>query len=289
MSLPSLARPPGSIELSQLGASLPERSALRKAITAARRRPEPECLAPLIPLAQLAPWQEDAADAHARRLVAGLRGRQLGIGRENVVQGLMQEFSLSSDEGVALMCLAEALLRIPDPETRDALIRDKIGRGDWRAHLGQSDSPFINAATWGLLVTGKLVATHDERGLSNALTRVTAQLGEPVIRKAVDLGMRLMSKQFVAGETIAKALENAKRFETQGFRYSYDMLGEAAMTAKDAASYLVAYERAIDAIGAAAAGRGIEEGPGISIKLSALHRGIASRKADASSPSSIRS
>ncbi len=209
--------------------------------------------------------------ALALRLVAGLRARQPGASRENVVQGLLQEFSLSSDEGVALMCLAEALLRIPDAATRDALIRDKIGRGDWRAHLGGSESPFINAATWGLLVTGRLVATHDERGLSNALTRVTARVGEPVIRKAVDLGMRLMGKQFVAGETIGDALENAKRFEAQGFRYSYDMLGEAAMTSADAERYYASYERAIHAIGSAAAGRGPHEGPGISIKLSALH------------------
>ena len=193
------------------------------------------------------------------------------MARENLVQGMLQEFSLSSDEGVALMCLAGALLRIPDSATRDALIRDKIGRGDWRAHLGGSESPFINAATWGLLVTGKLVATHDERGLSNALTRATARVGEPVIRKAVDLGMRLMGKQFVAGETIADALENAVRFEAQGFRYSYDMLGEAAMTSADATRYLASYESAIHAIGLAAAGRGVEGGPGISIKLSALH------------------
>ena len=182
------------------------------------------------------------------------------------------------------MCLAEALLRIPDASTRDALIRDKIGRGDWRAHLGGSESPFINAATWGLLVTGRLVATHEERGLSNALTRVTARVGEPVIRKAVDLGMRLMGKQFVAGETIGEALEHARRFESQGFRYSYDMLGEAAMTAADAQRYYVAYQSAIESIGRAAGERGIYEGPGISIKLSALHP----RYASACSPSCIR-
>ena len=122
-----------------------------------------------------------------------------------------------------------------------------------------------------MLVTGKLVATHDEAGLANGLTRVTARVGEPVIRKAVDLAMRLMGKQFVAGETIADALDYAGRFEAQGFRYSYDMLGEAAMTAADADRYYAAYERAIEAIGEAAAGRGIYEGPGISIKLSALH------------------
>ena len=224
-----------------------------------------------MPLAELSPGEDQAVEALARRLVAELRRKQLGAARENLVQGLLQEFSLSSDEGVALMCLAEALLRIPDPATRDALIRDKIGRGDWRSHLGSSDSPFINAATWGLLVTGRLVATHEERGLANALTRVTARVGEPVIRKAVDLGMRLMGKQFVAGETVAQALENAKSFESQGFSYSYDMLGEAAMTAADAQRYYRAYESAIHAIGKSAAGRGLHAGPGISMKLSALH------------------
>ena len=252
-------------------ASLPGRSALRKAITAARRAPEPECVPPLLPLAQLEPAQERAASELARRLIAGLRGRQMGVARENLVQGLLQEFSLSSEEGVALMCMAEALLRIPDPATRDALIRDKIGRGDWKAHVGQSASPFVNAATWGLLVTGKLVATHEETGLSSAVTRLTGRFGEPLIRKAVDLAMRLMGRQFVAGETIAEALENAKRFELQGFRYSYDMLGEAAVTSRDAERYYASYESAIHAIGAAADGRGVHAGPGISIKLSALH------------------
>jgi RHH-type proline utilization regulon transcriptional repressor/proline dehydrogenase/delta 1-pyrroline-5-carboxylate dehydrogenase len=254
-----------------LAASLPERSELRRAITASARLPEPEAVAALLPLAELSPGEDAAVAGLARRLVAGLRSRAGGGARENLVQGLLQEFSLSSDEGVALMCLAEALLRIPDMATRDALIRDKIGRGDWRAHVGESDSPFINAATWGLLITGKLVATHDERGLGNALTRVTARMGEPVIRKAVDLGMRLMGKQFVSGETIADALENARSFEAKGFTYSYDMLGEAAMTAADAERYFRSYEQAIDAIGRVAAGRGILAGPGISVKLSALH------------------
>src|SRR5204863_904483 len=135
-----------------------------------RRRPEAQCIEPLLAAAELPAAQRPAVDVLARRLVEGLRGRELGIARENMVQGLLQEFSLSSEEGVALMCLAEALLRIPDAQTRDALIRDKIGRGDWRAHVGQSASPFVNAATWGLLVTGRLVATHDEGGLSSALT-----------------------------------------------------------------------------------------------------------------------
>src|SRR5207342_1442729 len=124
------------------------------------------------------------------RLVGGLRDKQAGGARENLVQGMLQEFSLSSDEGVALMCLAEALLRIPDAATRDALIRDKIGDADWQAHLGRSPSVFVNAATWGLLLTGKLVATHTEQGLASALTRLLARSGEPVVRRGVDMAMR---------------------------------------------------------------------------------------------------
>ncbi|HUP29935.1 MAG TPA: hypothetical protein VM122_07165, partial [Usitatibacter sp.] len=147
----------------RLAASLPERGPLRLAITAARRRPEPECVTALLDAATLAPSEAARAAALARRLAEGLRTGSAGAARENMVQGLLQEFSLSSDEGVALMCLAEALLRIPDGATRDALIRDKVGRGDWRAHVGRSSSPFVNAAAWGLLVTGRLVSTHDER------------------------------------------------------------------------------------------------------------------------------
>uniref|UniRef100_UPI00311F6B33 trifunctional transcriptional regulator/proline dehydrogenase/L-glutamate gamma-semialdehyde dehydrogenase n=1 Tax=Ferrovibrio sp. TaxID=1917215 RepID=UPI00311F6B33 len=173
--------------------------------------------------------------------------------------------------GVALMCLAEALLRIPDKATRDALIRDKIANGNWSQHLGQSPSMFVNAASWGLLITGKLVSTHTEAGMTSALNRIIGKSGEPVIRKGVDMAMRLMGEQFVTGETIAEALANAATLEAKGFRYSYDMLGEAALTEEDAKRYLASYEQAIHAIGKASHGRGIYEGPGISIKLSALH------------------
>ncbi len=244
---------------------------LRAAITAAWRRPEPECVPLLIEQARLPAPQAEQAVALAARLATQLRAQKAGAGREGVVQGLIQEFSLSSQEGVALMCLAEALLRIPDKATRDALIRDKISHGNWQSHLGQSPSLFVNAATWGLLVTGKLVATHTEAGPSKALTRLIGKSGEPVIRKGVDMAMRLMGEQFVTGETIAEALANARKHEADGFRYSYDMLGEAAMTETDAQRYLASYEQAIHAIGQASAGRGIYEGPGISIKLSALH------------------
>ncbi len=240
---------------------------LRTAITAAYRRPERDCVRAMLPAAQTAAPLAGQIRDTATTLVTALRATRRGSG----VEALVQEYALSSDEGVALMCLAEALLRIPDEATRDALIRDKIAPGNWRAHLGASPSLFVNAATWGLIVTGKLVDTSDDRGLGAALSRVISRVGEPVIRRGVDLAMRMMGEQFVTGETIERALDRARAMEAQGFRYSYDMLGEAAMTARDADRFGADYRRAIDAIGIAAAGKGVYAGPGISVKLSALH------------------
>lgn len=242
-------------------------SVLRARITAAYRRPETECLPLLIADATLPKPVTNAASDLARKLVEALREKSQSGG----VEGLIHEYSLSSQEGVALMCLAEALLRIPDRATRDALIRDKIGHGDWEAHLGHSPSLFVNAATWGLLITGRLTGTSSGKSLSTALTRLIARGGEPLIRKGVDMAMRMMGEQFVTGQTIAEALANSRQWEAQGFRYSYDMLGEAAATAADAQRYYADYEQAIHAIGKAAAKRGIYDGPGISVKLSALH------------------
>jgi RHH-type transcriptional regulator, proline utilization regulon repressor / proline dehydrogenase / delta 1-pyrroline-5-carboxylate dehydrogenase len=247
--------------------SIQPQTPLRAAITAAWRRPEPVCLPPLLELASLPTAQTVRARTLAIRLVQALRAKTPAGGAE----GLIHEYALSSQEGVALMCLAEALLRIPDDETRDALIRDKIGGGDWRAHLGHSPSLFVNAATWGLLLTGRLTATSSERNLSAALTRLIARGGEPLIRTGVNLAMRLMGEQFVAGQTIDEALSNGHALEEKGFHHSYDMLGEAAVTAAQAYHYMQDYRRAIHAIGRAAQRRGIYEGPGISIKLSALH------------------
>ena len=242
-------------------------SVLRAAITAAYRRPEPECVPFLLGQARLPANLQADVQTLATQLVEALREKNSGGG----VEGLIHEFSLSSQEGVALMCLAEALLRIPDRATRDALIRDKISKGDWRSHVGHAPSLFVNAATWGLMITGKLVTTNSEAGLSSALTRLIGRGGEPLIRKGVDMAMRLMGEQFVTGETISEALANSRKYEARGFRYSYDMLGEAATTEEDAQRYYASYEQAIHAIGKAAGGRGIYEGPGISIKLSALH------------------
>lgn len=247
--------------------SIQPQSVLRARITAAYRRPEPECLPLLISQAALPQDVRKSAKQLARRLVELLRAKSEGSG----VEALIHEYSLSSQEGVALMCLAEALLRIPDRATRDALIRDKIGEGDWEAHLGHSPSLFVNAATWGLLITGRLAATSSGKTLSTALARLIARGGEPLIRKGVDIAMRMMGEQFVIGQTIGEALANSRKMEAGGFRYSYDMLGEAAMTAADAERHYKAYEQAIHAIGKSAARRGIYEGPGISVKLSALH------------------
>ncbi len=242
-----------------------EQTPLRAAITAAYRRDETEAVQWL--LAQGATPSADAQPL-AHRLVSSVREKRT---RASGVDALMHEFSLSSEEGVALMCLAEALLRIPDSETADRLIADKISRGDWRKHLGESPSLFVNAATWGLLITGKLVSTNSEQGLGSALTRLIAKGGEPLIRKGVDMAMRMLGNQFVTGQTIDEALKNSRDNETRGYRYSYDMLGEAALTESDARNYYASYEAAIHAIGKASNGRGIKDGPGISIKLSALH------------------
>ncbi|WP_442968846.1 trifunctional transcriptional regulator/proline dehydrogenase/L-glutamate gamma-semialdehyde dehydrogenase [Ramlibacter sp.] len=246
-------------------------TALRERITAAWRQPEPDAVAGLLPLARLPQPLAAAAGELAARLARGLRERDAGPGRAGLVQKLLQEYALSSQEGIALMCLAEALLRIPDTATRDALIRDKIAQGRWQGHLGRSPSLFVNAATWGLLITGRLVATHSEAGLSAAIGRLLGLGGEPLIRKGVDLAMRMMGEQFVTGETIDQALRNARRREEQGFRHSFDMLGEAALTADDAQRYRQHYEQAIHAIGQGSRGRGVYDGNGISIKLSALH------------------
>lgn len=242
----------------QFEAELASLSPLRSAIVELYRKDEPGLVPRLIEESRLSGQVARDTESLARSLVVALRQKSTGSG----VEGLIQEFSLSSHEGVALMCLAEALLRVPDVNTRDALIRDKISRGDWQSHVGQSKSVFVNAATWGLVLTGKLVSTNSESSLSSALTRLIARGGEPLIRKGLDMAMRMMGEQFVTGQTIEEALAASRRLEAEGFRYSYDMLGEAATTAEDAQRYYESYEQAIHAIGRASKGRGIYEGPG---------------------------
>lgn len=188
--------------------------------------------------------------------------------------GLMEvflaEYGLTTDEGVALMCLAEALLRVPDAETMDALIEDKIAASDWGQHLGQSDSPLLNASTWALLLTGR-VLDDATPGIAGTLRGAIKRLGEPVIRTAVTRAMKEMGRQFVLGEDITSAMERAAGMEAKGFTYSYDMLGEAAMTDEDARGYHLSYSRAISGIATACTHDDIRDNPGISVKLSALH------------------
>jgi RHH-type proline utilization regulon transcriptional repressor/proline dehydrogenase/delta 1-pyrroline-5-carboxylate dehydrogenase len=248
----------------------PDPDALRQALRAACRRDEVQSVRGVLAQVQHDPEITSQAQALAGRLVQNVRSRRA---RASGVDALMHEFSLSSQEGIALMCLAEALLRIPDRATADRLIAEKISRGDWQRHLGGSPSLFVNAATWALVVTGKMVAPHDasQKGMGAALGRLIARGGEPLIRRGVDLAMRMLGRQFVTGQTIEEALEHGRANEARGYRYSFDMLGEAALTMADADAYYSLYEQALHAIGRASAGRGIRQGPGISVKLSALH------------------
>ncbi|GAB3627569.1 proline dehydrogenase/pyrroline-5-carboxylate dehydrogenase [Pandoraea terrae] len=204
----------------------------------------------------------------AGKLAQGVRDARIDAGGIDL---LTQEFSLDSREGIALMCLAEAMLRIPDTETRNQLIRDKIVDADWRAHIGKSPSLFVNATAWGLLITGKLLKQSDEAALTEALTSVLRKGGEAVVRAGVAYAMRMLGKQFVTGQTIEEAIGAAKARESGGYCYSYDMLGEAALTDEDAQAYFNSYKHAIEAIGCDAKGKGPIDGPGVSVKISGLH------------------
>ncbi len=246
---------------------VPERTELRRQIEAAKSRPEPACVEPLLELARMPPSDAEAIRSRTEKLVEQLRSRSQTAG----MSSLLQEYSLSTREGIALMSLAEAMLRTPDAASRDALIRDKVGKGNWRNHIGTDRSLFVNASSWGLLLTGRITRPADEAGLGVTLSELLGRVGEPVIRSAVEVAMRLLGDQFVAGQTIKEALSRARKSEARGFLYSYDMLGEAAVTAGDAERYFGEYESAIRAIGDVADGRPIHEAPGISIKLSALH------------------
>ena len=247
--------------------AFPTQTPLRQAITDAYRRDEIEAVQDMLQRAQMSDEERRAASELARRLVTQVRASRT---KASGVDALMHEFSLSSEEGIALMCLAEALLRIPDNATRDRLIADKISEGNWKSHLNNSPSLFVNAAAWGLLITGKLTAPSDKQ-MGSALNRLVSKGGAPLIRQGVNYAMRLLGKQFVTGQTIEEALQNGKEREKMGYRFSFDMLGEAAYTQEDADRYYNDYVQAIHAIGKDAAGQGVYEGNGISVKLSAIH------------------
>ena len=247
---------------------------LRTAYRAAYRAPEAEVLSHLIGRARLPHDAAQRIRVAAGTLVDGVRARRNGGGMES----FLREYGLSTHEGIVLMCLAEALLRVPDAETANRLIADKIGGAEWDRHVGKSDSLFVNASTWALMLTGQLVQPRDKtaRNLRGLMRQLVARGGEPVIRQAVTRAMRILGRQYVLGRTIGEALGRTGNGQGggkggAGTRYSFDMLGEAAKTAGDAERYFAAYAEAIGAIGAHRPSPNVYDAPGISVKLSALH------------------
>src|SRR5438552_8827553 len=249
---------------------LPERPAgdsIREAFLA----DETDLVTRLLEAAALSEEASTRVSARARRWVEAVRARHASSAG---MESFLHQYDLSTQEGVLLMCVAEALLRIPDAATADRLIRDKLSRGDWHKHLGQSSSLMVNASTWGLMLTGKLTQIDSDTARDPAAwyERVVARAGEPVVRLALRQAMRIMAEQFVMGRTIGEALERSRSVGNARFRQSFDMLGESAITAADANRYHVAYAQAIAAIAAAREpGADLFAQSSISVKLSALH------------------
>ncbi|MDQ2990217.1 MAG: proline dehydrogenase family protein, partial [Pseudomonadota bacterium] len=243
---------------------------LRAAITAAWTLDETQVVRDLLGQARQSANDGAVIQATAADLVRRVRARAHDQG---AIEAFMRQYDLGSEEGVLLMCVAEALLRIPDQGTADKLIRDKLGEADWKRHIGQSDSVLVNASTWGLMLTGHLVDLADDtkRDVHNAFKRLVGRVGEPVIRLAVRQAMRIMGHQFVMGRTIGEALARSRKGDNANYRYSFDMLGEGALTTQDALRYLEAYRLAIGAIGTSGKFESTFAAPSISVKLSALH------------------
>jgi len=239
----------------------------RSALRAAYRQDEAACIEERLRQAAPASAVHGEAAALAARLIEGARARKAGG-----LDAFLAAYGLGTEEGIALMCLAEALLRVPDAETADALIHDKLAGIDWSDHLGDSSSTFVNAATFSLMLTGEVLrgGTRPDAGFANALRRAVGRLGEPVIRQATLQAMRILGGQFVFGRTIDEALKRAAPERKDGLTHSFDMLGEAAMTFEDAERYRRSYAAAIDRL-ARESGAGMRASPGISVKLSALY------------------
>ncbi len=243
---------------------------LRQAMNKAYRMDENTCVNNLLEYAELSQRSLQHIETKAAKLVQGVRETRK---RQGGLDAFLMEYDLSSEEGIALMCLAESLLRIPDKATINKLIIDKIGDGEWHEHKGQSDSLFVNWATWGLMLTGKIL-TKDKNGSQDKqhiLRNLVKKSGLPAIRLAVNRMMKIMSQQFVMGQTIDDAVKRARDLEKNGYCYSYDMLGEAARTWADAERYYKAYEKAIAKLAKISQDKDEKQSPGISIKLSALH------------------
>lgn len=263
----------------------PSLADLRAELRRHHRLDEAAAIAEIMPLARLSDDERRQAEAQARQWIEVIRKQRATVGG---VKDFMQEFNLSTQEGVALMCVAEALLRIPDAPTADDLIRDKLGAIDWEAHEKKTGTLFANASVWGLMLTGSILKEHDGKGLLGAVKSLASRAGQPVIRNAISKAMGLLGDQFVLGRSISEALERGAAVERKGYRVSYDMLGEGARTAKDAERYFEAYRTAIAAIGSShEAGGEIWQAPSISVKLSALHPRFTEAQRDVCFPALV--
>jgi len=221
-------------------------STLLKTIRKAYLADEAESLNHLIRAMKL----DEAARRRIEEVAMGLVDDLRQAKKPGMMETFLAEYGLSTREGVALMCLAEALLRVPDSLTMDALIQDKIAPADWGRHLGQSGSPLVNASTWALMLTGKVIAPEDagQWDMATTVRAMIKRIGDPVIRNAVGQSMRILGHQFVLGRDIAEAVKRSADFEAKGYTHSYDMLGEAAHTADDARRYFLSYSGAITAL-----------------------------------------
>ncbi len=241
--------------------------ALRECIRRAHLADEDDVVSELLSGANLSKSVRNRAGNHTTCMIKEIR--------QEIAPGLLEvflaEYSLSTDEGIALMCLAEALLRVKDTETIDALIEDKISPSSWSEHLGQSSSPLVNASTWALMLTGKVQRDYDSDGLAGVLRGAVKRLGEPVVRLAVKRAIKELGKQFVLGRTIDEAVIRGAMLEEEGYTFSYDMLGETALTARDAQGFFASYKNAISTLAGHCQSNDIHKNPSISIKLSALH------------------
>ncbi len=246
---------------------MPSLTSLRNDIRLLHLADEQTCLNKLAAGSAVSPDLRARTHARAADLVRAIRADS----NPGLMEVFLAEYGLSTDEGVALMCLAEALLRVPDATTMDALIEDKIAPSAWGAHLGQSSSSLVNASTWALMLTGKVLKDGEGAGVAATLHSAVKRLGEPVIRTAVGRAIREMGHQFVLGRTINEAVSRGRKLAKRGFTFSYDMLGEAALTADDARKYFDAYAGAISDLAGQCKSGDIRENPGISVKLSALH------------------
>ena len=243
--------------------------ALRQAIRRTHRIDETTLVDELVSRARFSPEMQHKIRQRALPLVQAVRDTRQ---KQGGLDAFLNTYDLSSREGVVLMCLAEALLRIPDAETMDRLIRDKVGSTEWEKRLGVSDSIFVNAGTWALMLTGRIVRLENEdTHLGGTFRRMVARAGEPVIRQAIVAAIRILGKQFVMGRTIDEAVARAREAALGGYRHSFDMLGEAARTSADALRYFETYRLAIESIGVGVSGGDVLAAPSVSIKLSALH------------------